>query len=445
MSFVNVWNITNKINIDLFKLNEHIILNRFLLNSESKNMCFLEKFIYDIAFFHFKRLNIHFNKDEHFIEFYFTTINTDEFHIENSNLFLKTITYFTPFHRNYSIENTIIDNVSNIDIITNVTNEKYKYKNVFDNIFFYVSFPELLKHIAFEGNKYYHSNFSSSHNENDNIKKTDNNILSLNINLLNKKPLTLPLFSNVCNSNDDEFYDLNFIDEKINLIDCNNNLTHEFIEDIIYNPLSKKYDELINVQKKINSVSLLSQKNEIDLCIFEKDANTKHIIDNFDKNSLIDINLPKFLQRFFIRNKIPKYLCDWIINESKPFLNNIKEDIINVEKIKNIFPLILELFKSIIINIIDYYSIDKKNIFIIDDIYIKKDDYIENELQRKDRLEIDILLTDIKDEYIFEDGICSSIEIGDMLFFKEKTQFTKKKLNQCYLIGKITIKSLVEE
>ena len=458
MSILNIWNITNKINVDLFNLNEYIISNKFLLNTDNINKCFLEKFIYDIAYFHFKRLNINFNKDEHYIEFYFTTsnecqksLNNNEFHIENSELFLKTITYFTPFHiKNSKItsDNSSINEYNDyMDIITNITSDQYKYKNIFDNILFYISFPESFKHVSFEGNKYYHNKFASfNHQTNSigslNIEKSSNNlqILSLNINLWNKLPLNRYLFSNTYYSNDESYNTLNFVSEEINSIDYNYYLTNEFIEDIIYNPLSNTYNEIMNTQKKINTTSFILYKNENNLCKFEKNTNTKNITNKLSCNS-INIHLPKFLQRFYFKNKLPKYMCNWIMNEYNSYiqLSNTTENNIDIEKIKSIFPLILELYNSIIMDIINFYSIDKKYIFIIDEIYIKKNNYIENNIDIKNRLEINILLSDIKDEYIFEDEICSNLEIGDMLIFKENSKFRKNEINHYCLIGKISI------
>jgi hypothetical protein len=148
-----------------------------------------------------------------------------------------------------------------------------------------------------------------------------------------------------------------------------------------------------------------------------------------------------------VKNKIPNYVCNWIIKECEPYFTQLQNEekrcnIIDVEKIKSIFYFILELFNSIIVDIINHYSIDKQNTFIIDDIYIQKNNSTEQNTHTKDKLEVNILLSDILDEYMFDDGICSTVEMGDMIIFTEHSNFTKKELNQYCLIGKITIKHM---
>jgi hypothetical protein len=469
MPILNIWDITNKINIDSLLLtlspencpskglNEHILSNRFLLNTENRNMSLLESVVYDIARFHFKRLNIQFNITDHFIEFYFTSSEqTNSFHVENSEVFLKTITYFS----SSPISETM-------DIITNVTSEQYKYKDVFDNIFFYILFPDLLKHISFEGNKYYHT----SH-----IEKSNNAILSLHVNLLNKLPSNPQFFSVVCNSENKTYEQLRFVEVNVDLADYRNELTNEFIEDILYNPSSTKYDEIININKKISSRLFVLYKKYTDelavspeiTCVMdnsekrqnsfhENDIPTQESIEILfkERDNVIDIHSRKFLQRVMVRNKIPKYVCNWIIKECEPYFTQLQNEeksvkgliekrcnIIDVEKIKSIFYFILELFNSIIVDIIDHYSIDKQNTFIIDDIYIQKNNSTEQNTHTKDKLEVKILLSDILDEYMFDDGICSTLEMGDIIIFTEHSNFTKKELNQYCLIGKITIKPM---
>ena len=51
---------------------------RYLLNTDQFNFDLLEKYIYDIAMFHFERLNIKYNKDINYIEFWYKNkVNLD--------------------------------------------------------------------------------------------------------------------------------------------------------------------------------------------------------------------------------------------------------------------------------------------------------------------------------------------------------------------------------
>ena len=119
------------------------------LNKEKYNT--LEKYVYDIAKFHFNRLNLVLSNEytiEYFLNDKFTenrTLHFDHEEIEsiiNNKVitpFLTTLTYF-----NDSIYPTII---TNIDETYNVLSNKNKL---------HISFPKYGKHISFEGGKYLH-------------------------------------------------------------------------------------------------------------------------------------------------------------------------------------------------------------------------------------------------------------------------------------------------
>ena len=76
---INTWNITltqnNIDNYDIHSLIESYFMPRhddmtYLLKPDLEKYSFIEKIVYDIAMFHFKRLGIEYNKDDHLIEFW---------------------------------------------------------------------------------------------------------------------------------------------------------------------------------------------------------------------------------------------------------------------------------------------------------------------------------------------------------------------------------------
>lgn len=130
--------------------------NIFFLNTDTESFTIIEKFVYEIAMFHFNRLGITYDANIHDIEFWIKhTYRTDtSLHIDHnenerklgvtpvSTPILSTVTYF-------------IDNDNTPTIITNI-----KTENIFNELDpqeVYLSFPKFLKHISFNGGKYYHN------------------------------------------------------------------------------------------------------------------------------------------------------------------------------------------------------------------------------------------------------------------------------------------------
>ena len=188
---MNIWNIQNNLSEDDNTKIEEILINlckyqesrvTFLLDKNKKGV--IEKFINDIVTHHLKRLNI---KDEIFIEFWFKSYcntDTNSFHIdcdEYDKKINKSSEFNSPF---LSCITYLNNNNTNPSVITDIDKDKYKYKN-FDSKL-YISLPRKMKHITFEGGKYYHGESKLI------LEESIRNILV--INLWNKKPLNVPLF-----------------------------------------------------------------------------------------------------------------------------------------------------------------------------------------------------------------------------------------------------------
>ncbi len=143
--------------INLINHIEKINTNQIYLLDTSKNYFnILEKYVYELAMFHFARLNIVFDKDKHFIEFWNKNeknckenniihsfhSDKDELRLEQKNELvyplLSTVTYLT-----------------DSECPTIITNIPYHHANKLEesenNNSIYLSFPKEFKHIAFNG------------------------------------------------------------------------------------------------------------------------------------------------------------------------------------------------------------------------------------------------------------------------------------------------------
>jgi hypothetical protein len=179
----------------------------------------------------------------------------------------------------------------------------------------------------------------------------------------------------------------------------------------------------------------------------------------------VDISETKFIQRMIFKNKIENKVCDWIMRDFKNYTkdnkewennvfitdNNSNNKIFFLEKIKSIFPFILDLFDSIINDIMKCYYLNNAYIYKINEIFIEKYNEPYSKLQstyqyKSNTIVVNILLTNnsnINNKLIyFSDAIVSYMEIGDMIIFSANTEHYKMKdtTDEMYiLVGLITV------
>jgi len=165
MQHTNTWTLHNNVcdipekliqSIDeIFDSSQSLRVNpTFLLDLTKNKYTFIEKYVYDIAMFHFARLNIH-NTENHYVEFWFKSKvfnNTHVLHYDcdeglkrqgkHQYPMLATVTYLNDFSNGPTI-------------ITNVDLDTYKYKKFEDQTEIVLSLPKRNKHITFQG-KFFH-------------------------------------------------------------------------------------------------------------------------------------------------------------------------------------------------------------------------------------------------------------------------------------------------
>lgn len=126
----------------------------FFLDVHKKEFSLVEKLLYDIALFHFKRLGLDINNENYYIECWnhCRDSNSDLLHLdvlesdfESGNWlsipFLTTLTYF--------------NDISNPTLILDIDNKCF-CKGEYENKSAYLSFPKMLKTVSFDGGNNYH-------------------------------------------------------------------------------------------------------------------------------------------------------------------------------------------------------------------------------------------------------------------------------------------------
>ena len=213
---LNTWKISlHNTNIEPILLDSYKVLDplTYLLRSNQSEYSIIEKFVHEIALFHFKRLNIKFDENK-YIEFWFKKsgiyndyhFDCDEYSkklINNKKLIVPLLSCIV-----------YMDNSKIPTIITNIDKDTYDTKNFKENNTFALSFPKYLKHITFDGGNNLHGMLN--YNENDNI---DNDRYILAINLWDIKPLYVPYFDYLTHLNKIFVVDQENIANKIVYVD----------------------------------------------------------------------------------------------------------------------------------------------------------------------------------------------------------------------------------
>jgi len=256
MQNINTWKLNNQVHDTNDRLIQDInriiakvscirsINPTYILDLTKTKYSLIEKYVYDIAMFHFARLNIQNIKDHH-VEFWFKEDkhnNSHELHVDCDECLKKEMReYKYPILATVTYLNDFYDSPT---IITNVDLDTYNNKDFKNQTELTLSLPVVNKHISFHGN-FFHGSTKLSDIENntsryiiainlwDTLPLTDhdycqdfNAFTDLNIrSIYNKKENPV-----VSIHNDDNFADI-VVDNSI--------INEQFFDDILYN---QKYD-----------------------------------------------------------------------------------------------------------------------------------------------------------------------------------------------------------
>lgn len=240
----------------------------YILDTNKEKFNLIEKIVYDLTMFHFARLNIEYDKELHYIEYWTKTesiknyhYNIHNFHVDKDETLLQTQNEYR-----FPILSTVtyLNDSTHPTVISNIKTSGYK---TFCPTRLLLSFPKSLKHICFKGNNYHgvHKVLEQDIGSTE-IRKT----LMFNI-WENHKPLKVYrsigknfYFDHLYFSKSDNILLLNKITEKNNLVikidDSEYNL-------IIENILSGKIEENIGIYEKYLSTTNINNYSNIKFII----------------------------------------------------------------------------------------------------------------------------------------------------------------------------------
>lgn len=440
----------------------------FLLDTSKTNFELIEKVVYEIAMFHFNRLNINFDPNEHFIEFWFKNIisknddknsnninsfhyDCDEYERENNNKQFKPL---------MSSVNYFNDNDFPL-LLTEIDLEEYKFKKFENKTNIQIIFPKKNKQITFDGTKY-HGVVDIFNKINDDTD-TEFERYMLAINLWNRKPLNIKYYENTSNaefSKEDKIVTIESNNVIKELVLEKNVLDFGFYEKMLYDKknftIPQEISELVKNEMTINNDNNESSNFKItykkcDDSLTEKNSNFSNMVKSINvintidnSNNKIDIQdvfYNRFIQRFSYNKLFSKNVCEWLIFESEQYAKNnggwttrrhesYPTTDIPLEKIKSIFNFVLFSFSDIFNKIKKSYCFTEEVSFNIKDLFIVKyDEQMQNKLDLHHDgsfLSINILLSDTKDfeggGTYFNDGLTVFLEQGDVLVHSGKVK-----------------------
>jgi hypothetical protein len=448
MDHLDVWQIESKRhNCDLTQYinnNIDVLAKTHLLDLNKTKYTLIEKYVYDTAMFHFKRLNIN-NTDGYFVEFWCKNKARDssKLHVDCDESLKKKYIYKYPLLSSVTYLNK---NTETPTIITGIDLDSYKYKKFEQQTEILLSLPMTNKQITFDGH-FYHGNVVLTNDYDD-----EKGRYIIAINLWN----TLP--------NDVLYYQLdndsnNLLERDISLISitacnniCNINvsddiLNYNFFNDILYN---KKKDTCYQLNRFIES-----KKNEnnhtfkilLDKTIKQDELNAKlkneygNIIDDYDEimRETNAIKYNRFLQRFTYTKIYSPDMCRYIIKESEKHAANnngwTKTRHINypttdlpVDAMPSVLGIVSETFITIMDKIVKSYNLSQNITLNIRDLFVVKYAHdAQNSLEmHKDGsvLSFSILLNDANEfeggGTYFDDGLTAYLNQGDMIIHSGK-------------------------
>jgi hypothetical protein len=447
---INIWKIVHSIDNNEYINSIDVDQNKktHLLDLSKDTYCLLEKFVYDTAQFHFKRLNIDVTTNNYYIEFWcknkFDThalhVDCDEYQ-KNANFkysypLLSCVTYFN-------------DNACPT-IITNVDLEAYKYKNFETQDALFFSLPRCNKQITFNGS-FYHG--SSLFTEND----TEDSRYIIAINLWDKKPYNVDYYNNSNINIDAPVFNkqeqIVTINEEpsenriLNITVYNKIINYQLYEDILYH---KHKHSCYHFGKLIqDTLETTTNNNVVSSYTFTLEKIAEQQLKNKYSDIMLDIaeitdettvfKYNRFLQRFHYAKIYTPDICRFIINECENFASqnngwttkrhhNYPTTDLPVDKIASIFGLILETMNTIVIKIKKSYGLgDDIGINVSDLFVVKYSDNAQNNLvMHRDGsfLSFNILLSDVSNfeggGTYFDDGLTHYPEQGDILIHSSK-------------------------
>ena len=478
---VNIWNIHSddqydqydqKIREDIDR--EFIHADTMLLDLTKSSYSLFEKYVYDIAMFHFARLNIY-DMETQFVEFWCKSkFDTHTLHLDCDEKLKKTSGKYE--HPLLSCVTYLNDVPNSPTIITKVDLECYKYKEFEEQTEIVLSLPICNKQITFDGH-YYHGSTTLSEVDADadaDANRSDDRYI-IAINLWNKKPIGVEYYAPTATATATASTmfqnDVNLItisattDSNIGSINVSNDvINYNLFNDILYNKKINAchvFNKLIQKYRLDNAVehtvehaakNVNTFKFVLDNSIKEKQKHVElknkygDIMDDFKAimDKTIDLKYNRFLQRFTYPNTYSSDICNYIVGECERYAKHnggwtvdrhIKYPTTDlpVDKIPSIFGLILETLKTITARVSASYGLDDKMVINVKDLFVVKYSAdAQNQLEMHcdgSFLSFSILLNDTSEfeggGTYFDDGLTCRLNKGDMLLHSGQIKYSR--------------------
>ena len=444
---INIWQTSNTEIINsaiLAKINNLVETNMtctYLLNISNSKFDILEKYVYDTAMYHLKRLNI---TETYYIEFWVKNkFMTHTLHVDcDENEKHTKETYSYPFLSclSYFNDATTPTVISNIDI------ERCMYKEFDSNIELFFSFPETNKHITFNPENYHGS---VTLNEND-ILDANRHIIA--INLWTRPPSNVEYY--VSNENESDKLHKS-ADTIITLVESNvipteiklskKILNFHLFDNILYKQSTNAlyhFNDLIGHSTKQNASGYkLVLDPTIEATEFNLTLKNKYgdVVNDINEIMEKDLKYNRFLQRFTYKNIYTHDICNWIIDESEKYADqnggwttrrhvSYPTTDLPVLSIQSISGFIMNSMSTITSLIRQSYNLQDGLFLGMNDLFIVKYEHSQQnylELHKDGAfLSFNILLSNNSDfeggGTYFDDGLTSKPERGDLLIHASK-------------------------
>lgn len=350
MESINIWNLsefeyyTNELlkDIDLYWDNNR---DTSLLDMDKSSYSTLEKYVYDIAMFHLKRLqnsesseSLDEIKDKYYVEFWVKNkYPTSVLHVDcDEYLKKKQLEYNYPLLSSV----TYLNDSTIPTVITNIDMDRYMYKDFEKDLKLFFSFPKKGKQITFDG-KYYHGSAFLEHDKA--VSKNEDRYI-IAVNLWNKKPTNVGYYNYINFENDEQpsnmilnnkkifFLEEKTLKENVNLSTINLDkdvINYKLFENILYKRNENFFTEFASILKynEKDENHIHNYKVFLDETIEQKKMESQlktkssNILEDIQElmNETNTIKYNRFLQRFIY----PKIYCpnvsSWIINECEKY------------------------------------------------------------------------------------------------------------------------------
>lgn len=438
---VNVWTINNTNYEDTLinTINESIAYSSktHLLDHTKDKFSLLEKYVYDIATFHFERLGIN-NIKDHYVEFWVKDKYKYGFHVDCDETLRNTV-YKYPI---LSCVTYLNDNLTKPTLLTNIDMECYKFKKFEEQTEIFLSLPVKNKQITFDG-RHFHGSTSIS----DNCEK-DRYIIA--INLWDTKPHEVEYYNYDLRKESDTFeasYDNRLIyiseckHEIINQKVCDETINYEFFNELLYNGesnLSYRFNRYTKSNNNNNTSFIFTLDKTISIKINEEFLKLRHgdVIDDYLalRNKTVQLKYNRFLQRFIYEKMYTPEMCKFIIKECEKYAKKngwtttrhkfYPTTDIPVDKIPSITGIVFETLQTILSKIKISYGLNGDGIVIdIVDLFVVKYSHdAQNQLDMHcdgSFISFGVLLSDT-DSFegggtYFDDGLTTYLKQGDVI------------------------------